>query len=89
MKQYKEIRRIRKDELSNLCMEKGWYIFGDNDSYMYLLYDLCELKENLTTDDIIKIAEDIMEHSGLDDEYTLTDVAFEVAKIATVVFEEK
>lgn len=59
---------------------------GDNAAYNHLLYDLADDKENITTEDIVEIAQDIMEHSDTDQE--LTSICFDVARIATTFFEE-
>ncbi len=88
MKQYKEIRKISASSLRQLCVENDWYTCGDNDEYRHLLFDLAGNKENLSTSDIIEIAADIMEHSDLDDDCTIENIAFEVARIANVFFEE-
>ena len=88
MKQYKEIRVIRASSLRALCVRQNWYTAGDNDEYGHLLLDLAGSKENLSTADIMEIAADIMEHSDLDDGCTIESVAFEVARIADVFFEE-
>ena len=88
MKQYKEIRVIRASSLRALCVRQNWYTAGDNDEYGHLLLDLAGSKENLSTADIMEIAADIMEHSDLDDDCTIESVAFEVARIAYVFFEE-
>lgn len=88
MKQYKEIRVIRASSLRALCVRQNWYTAGDNDEYGHLLLDLAGSKENLSTADIMEIAADIMEHSDLDDDCTIESVAFEVARIADVFFEE-
>lgn len=87
-KQYKEIRIIRASSLRQLCIDHDWYTAGDNDEYGHLLFDLADNKENLTTADIIEIAEDIMAHSDLDADCTIESIAFEVARIACVFFEE-
>ncbi len=87
-KQYKEIRKIRASALRQLCIEKDWYTAGDNEEYGHLLCDLTDRKGNLTTADIIEIAEDIMEHSEMDSDCTVECVAFEVARIADVFFKE-
>ena len=76
-KQYKEIRKITASSLRALCIRQNWYTAGDNDEYSHLLYDLAGNKENLSTADIIEIATDNIEN-----------VAFEVASIANVFFEE-
>lgn len=88
MKQYKEIRKITASSLRQLCIDKDWYTAGDNDEYVHLLYDLANNKENLSTADIIEIAGDIMEHSELDGDYTIENIAFEITQIANVFFEE-
>lgn len=51
-------------------------------------FDLAEHKENLSTADIIEIAADIMEHSNLSNDCTIENIAFEVARIATIHFME-
>ncbi len=84
-KQYKEIRRIFACDLRQLCVEKDWYTAGDNDEYKHLLFDLASDKENITTADIIEIAEDIMEHSEMEPDCTIEGIALEVARIAVVV----
>lgn len=88
MKQYKEIREIRASALRQLCIDKDWYTRGDNDEYGHLLFDLADKKDNLSTMDIIEIAKDIMEHSSISSDYRVEDIAFEVARIADVFFEE-
>lgn len=50
------------------------------------MYDLADDKENITTEDIVEIAQDIMEHSNTDQE--LTSICFDVARIANTFFEE-
>ena len=88
MKQYKEIRKISASSLRSLCIHQNWYTAGDNDEYNHLLHDLAGNKENLSTTDIIEIAADIMDHSDMGVDYTIESVAFEVASIANVFFEE-
>ena len=88
MKQYKEIRKISASSLRALCVRQDWYTAGDNDEYGHLLFNLAGDKENLSTADIIEIAADIMAHSDLDDDCTIEEIAFEVARIANVFFEE-
>lgn len=88
MKEYREIRKISASALRQLCIEQDWYTCGDNDEYGHLLFDLTGHKENLSTSDIIEIAADIMTHSDLDDDCTIESIAFEVARIANVFFDE-
>ncbi len=81
-----EIRKIDAESLRKLCVARRWYTRGDNAAYNHLLNDLAEGKENITTDDIVEIALDIMEHSNTDQE--LTSICFDVARIAVSFFEE-
>ena len=83
---YREVRKIREDDLRNLCIAKRWYTRGDNAAYNHLLNDLSGDKENITTDDIVEIALDIMEHTNTEQE--LTSICFDVARIAVTFFEE-
>lgn len=86
MSKYKEIRKISAEGLRGLCISKNWYTRGTCKEYEHLLYGLAEEKQNITTDDIVEIAEDIMEHSST--EHTLEGICFEVARIAITFFEE-
>lgn len=83
---YREVRRISADSLRTLCIARNWYTIGDNADYSHLLYDMADSKENVTTDDIVEIAQDIMEHSDTIQE--LTNICFDVARIAVTFFEE-
>lgn len=93
MKKYKEIRRISADNLRRLCIAQEWYTRGTNQDYDHLLIDLAENKENLTTADIIEIAEDIAAHSDLSEvcpeEDIIASIAYEVASIATTAFRKE
>ena len=75
-----EIRKIDAESLRKLCVARRWYTRGDNAAYNHLLNDLAEGKENITTDDIVEIALDIMKHSNTGQE--LTSICFDVARIA-------
>lgn len=86
--QYEEFRTISASRMRSLCIEWNWYTCGTNEEYEHLLLDLCEAKQNLTTEDIIEIAKDIMEHSDPNEmeEQTIASIAFEVARIAVSRF---
>lgn len=62
---YREVRFLSAARLRSVCIEKNWYTFGTNEEYTHLLFDLANGR-NLTTDDIVEIAMDIMEHSDTD-----------------------
>lgn len=83
---YREVRKIHADSLRNLCIEKHWYTRGDCEAYKHLLNDLAESKENITTDDIVEIVQDIIEHSETDQDFA--SICFDVARIAITFFEE-
>lgn len=82
--EYKEVRTISADRLRKLCIEHDWYTRGDNEEYRHLLDDTAGDKENITTEDIVEITRDIIEHSKIEDDYQFEDVAFAVANIAVV-----
>lgn len=84
---YKEVRRISADSLRNLCTAKNWYTRGNTEEYSHLLYNMAERKDNITTDDIVEIAQDIMEHSDTDQKFT--SICFDIARIAVTFFEEE
>lgn len=85
--EYREVRRILAEDLRELCIRNNWYTRGDCKAYSHLLNELAHEKENITTDDIVEIAQDILEHSNTDQE--LTSICFDVARIAVSFFEEK
>jgi len=84
---YKEVRTLSAENLRNLCIKQHWYTRGTNSEYDNLLFDLAADKENLTTADIIAIAEDISAHSNLLDGQTIECIAFEVNRACIVFFE--
>lgn len=58
---YKEIRTLSSISLRELCIAEGWYTGGTNEEYENLLY--MTNKDTITTDDIVEMATDIIEHS--------------------------
>lgn len=85
---FREVRKIRDESLRALCIKNDWYTRGNIEEYEHLLFDLADDKENVTTDDICEIAQDIIYHSeGLLAE-DFEHVAFEVLQIATTWLEE-
>jgi hypothetical protein len=81
---YKETRRIEMDKIRHLCVRKNWFNCGDVYSYDKLLnYSKCE---NITSDELVEMAELILENSETD--YTITDIMFELAEICYSYFEE-
>lgn len=92
MSSYKEIRTLTAHNLRELCIRQNWYTCGDNAEYEHLLYDLAASKPNLTTEDIIEIAEDIVAHSApkdLQECYDIGGIAWEVNRACNVSFMEQ
>jgi len=66
---YKVVRRLSSDALRALCVERAWYTNGDNEEYSNML--AMSKKDDITGDDIVEIATDIIEHSDLSlDDFT-------------------
>lgn len=59
---YKEIRYLSSSDLRALCIAEDWYTGGTNEEYANLMAMIN--KDNITTDDIVEIATDIVEHSS-------------------------
>lgn len=58
---YKENRILSASDLRALCIAEDWYTGGTNEEYANLL-GMTD-KDNITTDDIVEMATDIIEHS--------------------------
>lgn len=58
---YKVIRRLSSDALRSLCIERAWFTGGDGEEYNKMLAKT--QKEDITSDDIVEIANDIIEHT--------------------------
>jgi hypothetical protein len=72
---YKVIRSLSMAALRQLCIEQDWYTNGDNYDYSNMLFKAN--KEDITSDDIVEIATDIIEHSSnltLDDFMEVCDL---------------
>lgn len=82
---YKEIRTLSRSDLRTLCINHNWYTSGTTAEYENLL-SLTE-KENITTEDIVLISVNIMNHST-DNERTLESYCFEIARTCNTFFEE-
>lgn len=80
-----ETRKLYYDDLRQLCIKNNWYTQGNCKDYENML-NMSE-KDNITTNDIVAIATDIMNHSN-DNERELTSYCFEIAKICNTFFKE-
>lgn len=79
---YKIYRLLTMEKLRGLCIQRNWYTNGDNDEYSHMLN--MAKRGNLTSDDIIEIALDIVAHSDLEDD-DLMNVCDEILR-CTVSF---
>lgn len=79
----------------SLCIQQNWYTRGTTLEYERMLQSLLDehhmSRDTITDQDIIDLAEDIAEHSDLDDLEPETDavscIAFELARLVTTIFE--
>ena len=79
-----EIRKIRSDDLRQLCIEKNWYTLGNNEEYAEMLgYPGCDIHIE-SPDCIATLAEKIQKRS--DDDRPLSSYCFEIAKRITSHF---
>lgn len=60
----KEIKRIDTSKLRSMCIKNNWYTAGTNEDYSNM-FKMCE-KDNITTNQLFKIAKDIYEHTNVD-----------------------
>lgn len=82
---YKEIRKIDARAIRSLCVRNDWFTLGDNSDYETLLnYGFSD--REITTDEIVEMAEIIKEYSDTDME--ITSIMFELGRICTTVFVE-
>jgi len=82
-----ETRKLYRDDLKRLCINKNWYTAGTNESYRKLLH-MADSKDNITAADIVSIANDIYNNSELKYLMPLESVCFEIAETCHSYFEE-
>ena len=58
---YREVRKLHSTNLRALCIREDWYTGGTNEEYAKM-FEMAD-KDNITTDDIIEIATEIVENS--------------------------
>lgn len=77
----------------SLCIQRHWYTRGTTQEYEQMLQGLLDehfmSRDDITDQDIIALAENIVEHSDLEymDNDPVASIAFEVARLVTCVFE--
>ena len=84
-----EIREEKKwwsSEIRNMCIENGWYTAGDIKAYSDML-EFVEEHEP-TTDNIFRVAADILEHTSPDEQQTIENIMFVIANDVVKTFFE-
>lgn len=59
---YTETRKMNMSDLQALCVRKNWYDEGNNEDYMEMLLSV-QGDANITTADILCMAQNIASHS--------------------------
>lgn len=80
---FTEVRTVSWDEVRSLCIAKRWYTRGSNEQYSALAGYICDL-EKVTTEDLVYIASDILEHSNT--EYNLEAILWELNRVCNTCF---
>lgn len=86
---FTETRILDSSKLRATCIKNDWYTCGTNEEYSNLfakLHDEYGCPENMTTEKLAEIAEDIWQHSRVTD-YTITTVMFELARACYTYFD--
>lgn len=82
---YKEVRKIEASAIRKLCIKHDWFTRGTNEEYELLLnYGFSH--QEITVDELVEMAELILEYSDTD--YELTSIMFELNEICYSYFEE-
>lgn len=87
----KEIRILPFENLRTVCIKRNWYTRGTCEEYENLFNRLRDENGNaiqVTTGVLYALAEDIMAHSKMEDDYEITDVMFELATNCITYFTE-
>lgn len=80
---FKEVRTVSWDEIRNLCIAKEWYTRGNNEQYNALAGYVFDLEE-ITTENLVYIASDILDHSST--EYNLEAILWELNRVCNTSF---
>lgn len=86
---YTETRILRMSDLQHLCVRKNWYNEGSNEEYIEMLLNFKSGK-NVTTADILCVAQNIAAHSSELSEHIkedLENVCFELLEICNTFIE--
>ncbi len=78
----KELRKLWRDDLNELCTLENWYTKGTNEEYAKLLN--MTGKNHITTKNIVDMANNIKKHSETDCE--IETICYKIAKKCSNVF---
>lgn len=81
--QYKEVKTIDFESVRGKCIEKGWYTRGTAAEYEELADYIYE-RDEVTVEDLVVIATDILEHS--DTEYNVEAILWELNRVCNVYY---
>ena len=83
-----ERRTLSMMALRQVCVVNEWYTKGTNEEYGKLLRTADALK-NVTTEHIVGIAKDILEHSEIDEDLQdIASICYVIAEACTTLFYE-
>lgn len=83
MKRYRLKKVLYPDAVRTMCINNCLYTKGDNQAYSFML-EMCEEK-CMTSSNIYRIAEDILEHSDTD--LSLDDIALMLMQRVVLVIQ--
>lgn len=84
----KEIRRMSKPRLRQLCIDRNWFTRGTNDEYTRLFEMAGDNDSHIGTHTMYDMAAWIMGHSSDDamEDVEVTDIMYELARICRSSF---
>ena len=87
MNKIKETRTIDFEKVRAMCIKYDLYTCGTNEEYTNLLLNLCSNENEMTTEQLYKITEDILIHS--DTEMEWSSIMFNLANDCCYTFFEE
>lgn len=80
---YREVKSIDFESVRGKCIEKRWYTRGTTKEYTALADYILDLEE-VTTENLVVIANDILEHSETD--YNIEAILWELNRVCNTYF---
>lgn len=82
-----EERRITMSALRSLCIRENWYTLGTDEEYDHIL--LFADRNEMTTENLAKVAADIMAHSEMDCDRDIPNTMFSICECCHTFFYEE